>query len=294
VGGDRKISEATFHALDAKLEIYANPDETFAQLGASKLIEILRQNDPELAFKLEDDRHKLDQDPGFFIVKNTGIERVESPVAQLGAITLSCMFGTPTQTTPRSPVIAWPVTYKPKSENVRKTFSETNSEASLHTDSQYLAEPEHYFGLFCIKPDQFGGGASQIVDGNAVIDQLRGTRGETVLCELGKLYPFRLPSVFTKDDGDLDAEVIWAPILSANRVRYRHDTLMSALDLDHVEIPDSQLEAISAFEEVLHEIRVDEYSLEAGDVMFVNNYRMLHGRTAFEDSKRFLYRVRMN
>jgi len=292
--GEHEITLETFEHFEQILYKTNTPDEAYAKYGTKVLTDILQKSSPNLTETVISNKNKLDTECGLIVIKETGIDKVSKELAQLGSIAVSSLLGSPTPTTPRSPVIAWPITYKPESRSSHKTFSETNSEASFHTDSQYLDHPEKYFGLFCIKPDKFGDGISQVVDGNSIIHNLSKSHGKSVIDELRKKYPFKLPSIFTKDDQELEPEVIWAPILSNNQIRYRNDTLMGALALESITVPDTQLQALQSFEEVLQKSDVINYSLEAGDVMFVNNHRMLHGRTAFQDVNRLLYRVRMD
>jgi alpha-ketoglutarate-dependent taurine dioxygenase len=58
-----------------------------------------------------------------------------------------------------------------------------------------------------------------------------------------------------------------------------------------------ELEALDAFDEVMHEPRMRvAMMLEPGDIQFANNYAVLHSRTEFEDAvevsqRRFMWRL---
>ena len=291
--GETSISPHAIEALSAILCSYNSPDDVFNSLGEDPLVSIMKATDPELSEHLSEGKQKLDGEPGHFILRRTGLEKLSLPLAQLTAIAVSSFFGHPTKPSPRSPVIAWPIDYTAEDGTPGVTFSQTNAEASMHTDTQYFSEPEPYFGLFCIKPAKDGGGMSQVIDSRVVLNNLSEVDGEDLLTELARPFPFRVPNIFTKDPYNQVPEITWAPIISSNGIRYRKDTLISALSVDGVSVPDSQLSALESFEEALGRAPITNYKLGAGDVLFVNNHRLLHGRTAFEDADRLMLRVRV-
>jgi len=104
-----------------------------------------------------------------------------------------------------------------------------------------------------------------------------------------------VPSVFTRSGQDDDIEIVWAPILDlqAQTIRYRKDTIESALKCDEVEIDAAQQTALQQLEDVLATLSPVSYHLAPGDALLVNNLKLLHARTSFDNPERFLYRVRM-
>ena len=283
------VSQGVVDLLSSILSCYERPDEAYDALGG-QLTAIVEAHDPELSRQLVDGRATLDGGSGHFVLRGTGIDTLDYPLAQLTAIALSAFFGRPSRPSPTSPVIAWPIDYREESGTPGVTFSQTNAEATMHTDSQYFPEPESYFGLFCLTPAADGGGTSQIVEGSTLRAALSILEDRQIVDELGKPFPFRVPNIFTKGR---EPEITWAPILSPDAIRYRRDTLMDALEVDGVAIPEAQFRALGIFEDVLASVPVKEYRLEAGDVLFVHNHRVLHGRTSFEDPGRLMLRVRL-
>lgn len=290
---ETSVSSQATGALSAILRSYEGPDDAFDALEEELLKSIIKDADPKLVEYLREGKEKLSGEPGYFILKRTGLEKLSLPLAQLTAIAVSSFFGHPTKPSPRSQVIAWPIDYTAENGTPGVTFSQTNAEATMHTDTQYFSEPEPYFGLFCIKPASDSGGMSQVIDGRVVLSNLAEVDGEDTLAELAKPFPFQVPVIFTKDPYNQAPEITWAPIIGADGVRYRKDTLANALSVDGVRVPDAQLRALESFEEALGRAPVANYNLEAGDVLFVNNHRLLHGRTAFEDPNRLMLRVRV-
>ena len=103
-----------------------------------------------------------------------------------------------------------------------------------------------------------------------------------------------MPTVFTKDRLDSVVEWISAPVLSGQEnIRYRHDLITSALDHGVSSLsPESQW-AIAHVAQQLHDLTPRSFPLRSGDLLVLNNHRVLHGRTAFEDRDRMLLRVRL-
>lgn len=93
------------------------------------------------------------------------------------------------------------------------TFSEHDGEAEYHTDSQFYPDPEKYFSLWTIQHARDGGGVSGLIDGRKLIQFLENKSPEALSTLRNELFPFRVPSVFTKDGHDSCVEVLQAPIL---------------------------------------------------------------------------------
>ncbi len=214
--------------------------------------------------------------------------RATSPQDAALAERLAELIGTPTPTTPTSPVIAWPIT--PAATTARMTFSQTTDEAEFHTDTQYYDQPERYFALFCVHADVPGNGTNRLVDTRPLLAAL----DPGTLAVLRRPYPFRVPSIFTADGSDAAVEVTWQPIFDGATVRWRQDTLRDALALPGVRIDARQRAAVEIFADALAHAPVIEHHLQPGEALLVDNHRMVHARTPFTDTRRFLYRVRMH
>lgn len=236
-------------------------------------------------------RRSVDSGRGHLVLRGTHVEKHDDEVAQLISLLISTAFGTPTRTDKRLERFAWPVRYE-KTDYRSPTFSQTMAEAAFHTDSQYLDEPERYFGLYCVSSDVQGQGTNFLVSRSQVVEKLNESN-PAALEHLKSPFPFRVPSVFTAGASDDDIEVVWAPVIAGTLIRFRRDTIMSALNQPGVAVPDNQLAAIDALEQAISEAPSLEYHLEPGEAIIVDNHSMLHARSPFSDSRRLLYRVRM-
>jgi len=192
--------------------------------------------------------------------------------------------------------IIWDIKSNPKSNSFIKTYSEHNHEAELHTDSQYSEYPEDYFGLLTLKRAECGGGISYLLSLPEILEELQTLdNGAEIIDTLTNTdYPFIVPNVFKKDDS-LEQEFNYGPILRENEIRFRIDTFEKALLKLDGYCTQKQLDAYHALKEItLNSKNIKSFFLEEGDLIYINNKTMLHGRGQFTDSNRHLLRIRMN
>lgn len=184
----------------------------------------------------------------------------------------------------------WRISPK-KSESTIPTFSEHNKKAELHTDSQYRLEPERYFSLSSIIEASCGGGHSILLDLKKILAELKNEH-EEFFNELKRPYPIIIPDIF-----DLDKKgFIEVPIIeSENKIRYRYDTIIKGMKKKAYNENDKKWKA---FDYLTQKIKTSNhatfFTLKKGQILIIDNHRMLHGRTGFLDIQRLLYRIRFN
>lgn len=281
-------------AFESFLSRYKTANEVYRHLGYQVINNLFAISSPEAYTALVEARVEVDT-IGAAILENTNLERLDDEVAQLTAIAISSVFGTPTQTDQKDQRIAWPIHYDPDT-NLTRTYSQSLGEAAFHTDTQYFDKPERYFGMFCIVADESGKGTSKLLDGRSVMKRYREEYGDADYALLCQKYPFKVPSIFTRHARDRDLEVTWAPIFDddGEKIRYRMDTITDALEIPGVDIVDDQQEAIQKLEKLLETFDPVLHHLTPGQAILVDNHRMLHARTAFDNPARFIYRVSMD
>jgi alpha-ketoglutarate-dependent taurine dioxygenase len=282
-------------ALSDASQEFGGANQAYEELGRQGLTEILVQASPHGYDVLRQTIGELKEGLGALILLGSGVEKLEDQTAQLLSITLASVYGEPTRTDRKLSQIAWPVRYDPDATVVR-TFSQALGEAAYHTDTQYFEKPEDYFALFCIESDTPGKGTNRLIHVDNIISALDDGRHDHTLDALSRPYPFRVPSVFTRSGEDSDVEVVWAPIINRGdrTIRYRKATIASALKIPDIELADGQHQALQELEATLVSLEPIEHHLQPGEAVLVNNKKLLHSRTAFDDPHRFLYRVRMN
>lgn len=153
-----------------------------------------------------------------------------------------------------------------------------------HTDGFSYGDryPDHIL-LLCVTASATGG-ESFLVDGYAVLDRLRVERPDLVE---------RLRSV-PIDQTEPDMRVSLTPIVGATpagrtMLRLFPFQRPSPTSTD----PAADLEMISAWRGAVTEAAASaaRFRLGPGDAVFVDNYRMLHGRESYDDLDRLLWRV---
>lgn len=161
---------------------------------------------------------------------------------------------------------------------------------NMHSDSCDI------IGLMCFRAAK-SGGASRIVSALAILDELERTRPDlAALHRQGFIY----------HRNDLDAQlgdgIAVRPIPIATFVS-RADELscylgtnyaLKAAELGDVVLSDLQREAIAAVQRIasMPEFYLD-MSIGEGDIQFLNNRLIFHGRTAYEDHPEFTRRRHM-
>lgn len=244
----------------------------------------------ELATKIV---QMLNFEQGFVVIKGLSFHLYERPIADYLYLSLAAHLGLFTAHSNSGNVI-WDVTPRPCLNQRKPTFSELNNDAPLHIDSAFRHQSELYFGLFAIKSAKEGGN-SIIVDSSKLVQSLQSSFfGKECLKILREQeFPFEVPPAFR---GTSKSNVILAPIVADNPViRFRLDTIEAGFKCHPKLATADRLWALEYFNTFLkaypHKIK---FKLDDGDVVFVNNHKVLHGRTAFAGSDRLLLRVRIN
>lgn len=235
----------------------------------------------------------IDSEQGFVIVKGLPFHLYKRPVADYLYLSVAAHLGQFTLHSNSQNVI-WDVTPRPFLGQRKPTFSELNGEAPLHIDSAFRQKPEAYFGLFAVNSVKEGG-RSIIVKANDLIQSLQisslGMQCLKILREQN--FPFQVPPAFVKEG---QSNLILAPVLAeAPLIRFRLDTIEAGLKC-YPELATTDrlwaLDYFNKFSRSYHQ-RI-EFKLNDGDMVFVNNHKVLHGRTAFANKDRLLLRVRID
>lgn len=174
----------------------------------------------------------------------------------------------------------------------RPRYHETGTGGSIHTDSPIMPQVADLVGLLCLSAAAHGG-ESKFVSVARVHDILLG-QVPNLLAELYEPFYFdrRIkPSLVSAANPAL----LRAPIFSCEtalgahgvRLRWQPEYVWQALELPGVPpLTERQRLALHLLEGVLEDrtgaITV-HIAMRAGDMQFLNNHRIAHGRTAFLD-----------
>jgi Taurine catabolism dioxygenase TauD, TfdA family len=213
--------------------------------------------------------------PGLAILVGAGLENLSDDQLTAMLYGLSLILGRPVKQNHAGEYVVWVRDERPADpESVRGYL--TKDRMLLHTDAADLA------GLVCLGQAAFGG-ASLFASAAAVHDVLAEEAPE-VLHEYYRLWDWyvgmqRMPGA---------PLVLSSPIFSfyAGELscRYGSYILRKGASSAGGELTAGQLKALDLFEEVTQRPElVLRHTLRRGELVWMNNYRVLHGREDFKD-----------
>lgn len=157
---------------------------------------------------------------------------------------------------------------------VRTRGYQTNAALDFHVDRADMTS------LLCLRQGR-SGGRSRIVSSMAVHNAIRAAHPE----HLPPLYE-GLPYVTTEAAGAME---FWnGPVFDATdgvlSCSFRRGTIQKAIDSPGVDLSDAKAAALACIDRTMNDPSlIFEMELTPGDIQFVNNYTVLHSRTAFTD-----------
>ena len=175
------------------------------------------------------------------------------------------------------------------------TFSQHAEMAFYHTDAQYRNEPDQFLGLLCIQPANCGGGVNYFQDFAEIRRSFEETINGRQWLQMAQevVFPFLIPPAFRLGDKDY----LLKPILTSDyRLRFRMDTIQQALERYPQHNSKDHEWLLTTLYQKLKRDHTDalKVKLTAGGVVFLDNHRWLHARTAFNDTNRHLKRIRLD
>lgn len=174
----------------------------------------------------------------------------------------------------------WDVKYDSNVDPEKGTRSLTVREFSLHTDASFELQPPQYVALYVVAEDRLGGGISQFVDGQELLQHLD---GEVISILQRKSFKFKVPPEFMKQRHFIEAAIID----ERGNFRYRQEVIL----LDNCS--PEELQAIARLESLLQNPNfIQSLFLKTGTIVIFDNGRFLHGRTKVKDKNRHLKRIR--
>ncbi|MEM9217342.1 MAG: TauD/TfdA family dioxygenase [Cyanobacteria bacterium P01_F01_bin.150] len=160
-------------------------------------------------------------------------------------------------------------------------YSRTHLPLSPHTDSSYMPRPHELVAFQCIVSAESGGRSIMI----PIADLLKQLDPDVIDRLRSPVYPFRRQNV---------------PILigtpGQERIRYYRAQLDRSSGEDPSALSDHYWDAVEALDIALQQTeRFDCFDLHPGQIVFMHNQKVLHGRTGFSlESDRLLYRIRLH
>jgi alpha-ketoglutarate-dependent taurine dioxygenase len=173
--------------------------------------------------------------------------------------------------------------------------SVTNLDLTFHTDGPWLDRPPHLVGLYCINPAREGG-VSRFVSLATVHNELQ-RRHPDLLPRLYRAFPWDRQAEHAPGDTKVGAQPIFQYDGCALVGRFNERLIETGAELAGAPLDSHGREALLAMRLVVDspELWV-EFTIERGQIQYLNNREFAHSRTDFQDApepalRRHLIRV---
>jgi alpha-ketoglutarate-dependent taurine dioxygenase len=270
-----RLSAASLAALEAAVSALHAPSISPTGLSASaSLRETLRAD-------LAPVREALDRGRGFAVQQGPDFSRGSLEEAKAFYWLLGQCLGEPLEQNVQGTLL-YDVHDTGQSVEYGARFSVTNADSSFHTDASFADTQVDYVGLHCLRTAR-SGGVNQLVDGRTVVEELAATAPD-VLDVL--LQPFHVDRRGGVRPGESPTAL--RPVIqrTADGVIFRY--LRYWIEVGHEKagqpLTATQVRALDVLDETLRRPDLQaEFSLRAGEILWLDNRWLLHSRTAFED-----------
>lgn len=273
------------------------PDQWCYELGGSEIAELERAAEqtlgtdvqamtreqfelPTFATTLAGFAEQLDRGIGFSLVRGLPVQRYTEEEATRIYWGMGLHLGIPVPQNGAGALLTSvrDISADPAAKDTRNAPRGYNSSAGLH----YHTDSSDVVGLLCLHPSKWGG-ISTIASSAAVHNEMLRTRPD--LLEL--LYqPFAHGHKGEQAAGE--PPMHYTPIFSHHQgqlsCRFVHTSIRDTYELfpELGELPDEVFEAWRMMDDLAGELHLN-MDFQHGDMQFLNNYAILHSRTAYED-----------
>ena len=188
-------------------------------------------------------------------------------------------LGTPL-TQDASGALVWHVRQPPEAE-VRGCAprSWTLDEFPFHTDGSFEDPQPAWVALYCVEPDRFGGGQTQLKNVREILARVSPVSLHTLRTTR---YRFAVPPEFRRDVPERELPIVYGP----DMMRYRREQILDE------GCTREQLEALAELVDAVETVEPVCFHLRSGDLLLLDNGRYLHARSRVLDPDRHLLRMR--
>lgn len=232
------------------------------------------------AKEFEPVRNALESGRGFAIMDGLPVERYSAQKAQAMYWLVGQILGCPIEQNVQGTLL---YDVRDTGQDVAKgaRFSVTNRESSFHTDNSF-GDVTDYIGLLCLQTAKTGG-VNQVVSGYTVVNELA-EKHPDVLDVLSQ--PFHVDRRGGVKEGE--PTTVQVPVIEwvGGELIFRY--LRYWIEVGHEKVgkplTSEQVRAMDVLDETMQRRDlIAEFSLQRGQMFFMNNRWILHNRTAFED-----------
>ena len=161
-------------------------------------------------------------------------------------------------------------------------YHQTKEGGSFHTDSPQWEKVPDFIGMCCINPAKKGG-ESKFVSAYSIHNEMLKEHKHF----LEMLYEqFHFDKRGEYESGE--SPTVFEPIFTYNnnqlKLRYLRDYVNDGQKIQNSPLSKEQNEALDCLDKIIHDENLAvSYDLRQYDMVFLNNGRVMHGRTSFED-----------
>jgi alpha-ketoglutarate-dependent taurine dioxygenase len=227
-------------------------------------------------------REKLRAGVGLAVLDRVPVERYTTPENEALAWLLGSLLGRPVaQKWDGTMLYDVRDTGKALEYGVRRSV--TNLDLTFHTDAPWLELPPELVGLYCINPAR-AGGVSRFISLCSVHNELR-RRHADLVPRLYRPFPWDRQGEHAADDVKITRHPIFRYDGRSMLGCFNERLITSGADLADELLDDEGREALAAMLRIvdLPELCV-EFTIERGQVQYINNRQFAHSRTDFTDA----------
>ena len=248
-------------------------------------IEALRPDDfelPRCRAVMAEARSALLEGPGFAIIDRLPLERMDTETARKVYWLMISLLGPPVAQKWSGEMI-YDVTDTGLREEAGNGVrsSKTNQGQYYHTDNSFNLPPE-FVALFCLRPAK-NGGVSGLVSFQTAYNCLLAERPELIGRYFQPFY-FDRQHEHAPDDDRLSFKPVIAARAAGVEVCFSRRLIEYGYELSDTAMDDDTCDAVTALCEILERPELNiAFEFQPGQIQIVDNRRMGHRRTAYED-----------
>lgn len=223
---------------------------------------------PELSEKLAGIVQELENGKGFLLLRGLEISRFNEDEVNAIYYGLGLNLGLPVTQNPQGDLIGRVMNVGDINDKNTRVY-ETNLYLPYHTD------PSDVFGLLCLRPGK-SGGLTSLVSSGAVYNEILAKYPEYLALYYRPMYYAHLGKdslspIFSYHDGKLSC-------------RYLRQYIELGYEMHNSVLSRVEVQALDIFDAIMRDDKVRlDMMLEPGDLLFANNYAVMHSRTSFEE-----------
>lgn len=276
MGDDMRATDQWIHVLSA--EEIADLDQALrgVQKRGLEMADVTKEDFPlpVLSPFLAELENEVRTGRGFYLLRGVPVKNYTDDEVFMIKWGIGTHLGTKVSQNTFGELLGHVYDYGRDTSDVRTRGYQTNTRLRFHVDRADMTS------LLCLRKAKEGG-RSQIVSSASVHNKILAEHPEY----LPPLYE-GVPYIFIEEVGEMKTwkEPVFSVTDGVLSCSIRRNTVQKAIDSGDEPFGEFEHEALLYFDQVAEDPAfVLEMDMEPGDIQFVNNYTIMHGRSAFVD-----------